>query len=94
MKFKNPNIPFSLTLEASGLLFNTIFNQQFQFMAILNAEGVVIEVNDTALESQGVNRNDYVGKLFWETTTWKNLPESESIWKQRLTEAATKKQRF
>ncbi|MCI2284785.1 EAL domain-containing protein [Colwellia sp. MSW7] len=91
MKFKNPNIPFSLTLEASGLLFNTIFNQQFQFMAILNAEGVVIEVNDTALESQGVNRNDYVGKLFWETTTWKNLPESESIWKQRLTEAATKK---
>lgn len=91
MKSKNPNIPFSLALEESGLLFKTIFNQQFQFMAILNSEGIVIEVNDLVLASQGVKRNDYVGKLFWQTTAWKNLPEWESIWKQRLTEAATKK---
>lgn len=91
MKSNLSKSSLSLSLANSGLLFQTIFNQQFQFMAVLNTNGVVIEVNDMALVAQGVKREDYIGKLFWESPAWQNLPEWKDIWKQRLDESAVVK---
>ncbi|MEH1952180.1 PAS domain-containing protein [Nostoc sp.] len=40
--------------------FKAVFNQQFQFMAILKPDGTVIEVNDTCLRVTGVS-----AERFW-----------------------------
>lgn len=68
--------------------FRAIFNQQFQFMAILSPEGVLLEVNDLAVRSTGVRREQILGKLFWETPWWSSLPEMREAWPCRLAKAA------
>jgi hypothetical protein len=42
-------------------LFEMVFNQQFQFMAILSPDGRVLKINQLALTQQGAKREDYVG---------------------------------
>lgn len=88
MKSNNLNSPHHLVLNNSDLLFEMVFKQQFQYMAILSPEGRVLEVNDLALTFQGLPSVDYVGKLFWKSPIWCHLPEWESIWKNRLDEAS------
>ncbi|MFT6471481.1 MAG: hypothetical protein ACJAZ4_001929 [Neptuniibacter pectenicola] len=61
--------------DAPERLFEMVFNQQFQFMAILSPDGRVLKINQLALTQQGAKREDYVGKLFWESPAWRNLPE-------------------
>ena len=89
-KIKN-NLSKKLKKQHFNYLFKVVFNQQFQFMAILSPEGRVLEVNELALTSQGVTRADYIGKLFWQSPAWCNFPEWEKIWKDRLTEALNSK---
>ncbi len=91
MKPKKSNLPPCLSINDSEL-FKIVFNQQFQFMAILSPEGRVLEVNELALASQGVTRADYIGKLFWKSPAWCNFPEWEDIWKERLLEASKRKE--
>jgi diguanylate cyclase (GGDEF)-like protein/PAS domain S-box-containing protein len=88
MKINSSNSSPYLDVNDKELLFKMVFNQHFQFMAILSPEGRVLEVNDLALSSQGVTQEDYVGKLFWKSPAWCNFPEWESIWKRRLVEAS------
>jgi len=91
MKLNDSNLPPYQVLHDSDLLFNMVFNQQFQFMAILDPNGKVLDVNELAVLSQGVTREDYIGKLFWHSPAWCNFPEWESIWKARLIEASNTK---
>ncbi len=46
--------------------FRAVFNSAFQFMAILDTDGTVREVNQTMLNFCGVDAKDVVGKLLWE----------------------------
>ena len=46
--------------------FSAVFNNTFQFMALLQPDGTVIEINDTALQFGGNDRTDVVGRPFWE----------------------------
>ena len=78
-------------LRESEERFRTIFNQQFQFMAVLSRSGRVEEINELVLQKQGVKREDYIGKLFWNTPAWRDLPEWKSIWVHRLKQAAQQK---
>ena len=64
--------------------FKAVFNQQFQFIAILTPKGRVLNVNDLVLTMQGCKRDEFVGKLFWETPSWKDLPEWQKIIKERI----------
>ncbi|MEH1919251.1 PAS domain S-box protein [Nostoc sp.] len=50
--------------------FRAIFNQTIQFMGLLQANGIVLEVNQTALDFAGINREEVVGKPFWEAKWW------------------------
>jgi len=52
-------------LRKSGERFRAIFNQTFQFTAILAPDGTVIQVNDSSLEQLGRRREEMVGKPFW-----------------------------
>ena len=50
--------------------FESIFNQTFQFTALLDTDGTVMEVNDAALEFGGSERDDVVGNPFYEARWW------------------------
>ncbi|NHN63474.1 PAS domain-containing protein [Haloarcula sp. JP-Z28] len=51
-------------------LFDSVFNQTYQFTALLEPDGTVIETNDATLEFGGFNRADMVGKPFAEAPWW------------------------
>jgi PAS domain S-box-containing protein len=75
-------------LRESEKRFRSIFNQQFQFMAILSPGGVLVDVNELPLRAAGVTREQVLGKLFWETPWWEGLPEMQAGWPARLEAAA------
>ena len=50
--------------------FRAIFNNTFQFMGLLQPDGLLIEVNQTILDFAGVALSDVVGKPFWQAHWW------------------------
>lgn len=62
--------------------FRTIFDQQFQFMAVLDPNGIVLDMNDLPLRIQNARKKDYLGGPFWEGPAWKKSPE----WQLRIKE--------
>src|SRR5918998_870279 len=75
-------------LRASEERFRGVFDQQFQFMAVLSPEGVALEINELPLRAAGLARDQVVGRLFWETPFWAGLPAMREAWPGRLAEAA------
>lgn len=72
-------------LRKSEELFHTVFNQQFQFMVILSAAGHVLDINGLPLEIIGVEREDFIGKLYWKSPAWTKLSDwQKTIQKQVL----------
>lgn len=65
-----------------------VFNQQFQFMAILDPDGTVVDANETCFTATGYRRDQVLGKFFWETPWWSDLPRVQDEWKAQITEAA------
>ncbi len=57
-------------LRESERKFSAIFEQSFELMGIASLDGVLLEVNQTALDSIAARREDIAGKLFWETPWW------------------------
>lgn len=78
-------------LRKSEELFHTVFNQQFQFMVILSVAGHVLDINGLPLEIIGVEREDFIGKLYWESPAWINLPNWQSTIQQQVIQAAAMK---
>ncbi len=62
---------------------DAIFNHTFQFTGLLRPDGTVVEVNDTALQFGGLDREAVIGKPLWDTH-WAQTGEES---KQRLKEA-------
>jgi PAS domain S-box-containing protein len=52
-----------------------IFDQSFQSIAILDASGTVIDVNDVSLRSTGRRREEILGKALWASGWW---PDGDS----------------
>jgi PAS domain S-box-containing protein len=50
--------------------FETVFNQTFQFIHVLTPEGIVVDVNGTALEFSGSRPADVMGRYFWDLPEW------------------------
>ncbi|HEY9838595.1 MAG TPA: PAS domain S-box protein, partial [Vampirovibrionales bacterium] len=57
--------------------FHAIFNQTFQFMALLSPEGVILEMNQRALEVWGLAGTNPVGRAFWECPCWQPTDPEE-----------------
>lgn len=73
----------------SERLFRSVFNQQFQFMAIVNPDGTVREINNLPLYVAKLDREEILGKIFWETPFWQNLTRMREEWPKRLEHAAS-----
>jgi PAS domain S-box-containing protein len=51
-------------------LANVVINQAFEFIGLLDPSGVLVDVNEATLSSDGLTRDDLVGNLFWEAEVW------------------------
>jgi len=57
-------------LANSERRFRAIFNSTYQFIGVLDPNGILLEVNQTALDFGGIRQMDVVGRPFWETYWW------------------------
>lgn len=55
--------------------FRNVFNQQFQYSAILDLEGRVIHINDLSLKLHNQKREDFIGQYLWNGPWWKGNNE-------------------
>ncbi len=62
-------------LRESERLLNIILNHAFQLTGILDLEGRLLKINQTALDFAGLKDEDVVGKLIWDTYWWSHSEE-------------------
>jgi PAS domain S-box-containing protein len=65
-----------------------VFDHTVQFQAMLSPEGVVMDVNRTALEFAGAALDQVVGRFFPETPWWQDAPGEQARLRQALKAAA------
>jgi PAS domain S-box-containing protein len=65
-------------LRESEQKFRAIFDQTYQFIGLLDIDGVLLEANETALEFAGLKGKDVIGKSFWEAPWWRHSPELQN----------------
>lgn len=75
-------------LADSERRFRAIFNSAFQFIGLLNPEGILLEANQTALDFIGIANEDVVGKTFWETAWWSHSEREQKRLKEAFKQAA------
>ena len=56
--------------RAAESRYRAIFNHTFQFCGLLDPDGTLLEVNDTAISFAGLTRADLVGKPVWDSHWW------------------------
>lgn len=76
-------------LQDSERRFRAIFDQTFQFIGLLQPDGVLLEANQTALLFGGLRRQDVVGRPFWEARWWTIAPETQERLKIAIAQAAS-----
>lgn len=64
-------------LAASERRFRTMFDSTFQFQALLDLDGTLLEANRTALEFAGRELEEVRDFPLWETHWWAGRPERE-----------------
>ncbi|MEY2784358.1 MAG: hypothetical protein RL277_562 [Planctomycetota bacterium] len=57
-------------LKESERRFHAIFDQTYQFLGLLRPDGTILEINQTALDATGSQREEVYGKHFWEGPWW------------------------
>ncbi|MGC4044407.1 MAG: response regulator [Armatimonas sp.] len=76
-------------LQESERRFRGIFNATFQFIGLLNPEGDVLEMNETALNAMASRKEDLLRGKFWETPWWTPYPEVQEQVRQAVADAAS-----
>lgn len=77
-----------MRLRESERRFRAIFNTTFQFIGLLTPAGILIEANQTALNFGGLNREETIGRPFWEGRWWTISPETQAQLKAAIDRAA------
>jgi PAS domain S-box-containing protein len=75
-------------LRESEQKFRAIFDQVFQFIALLTPDGMVLEVNQPALSFAKVPLQDVLGRPLWEGRWWWALPAAQKQLKDAIAAAA------
>lgn len=75
-------------LRYSEQRFQAIFNQSVQFMGVLDPTGLLLEVNQAALDLGGVTLAEVAGKPFWDTYWWTIAPDTQAQLKDAIAQAA------
>ncbi len=64
-------------LRQSDQKTDAILDQASQLIGLLTPEGILLEVNRAALELGALQKEDVIGKLFWECPWWTHSPEQQ-----------------
>ncbi len=75
-------------LRKSEQKFRVVFDQAFQFIGVLSTDGMVLQVNQTALQFAGVSEDAVLGKPFWETPWWAHSTELQQRLRAAVQQAA------
>ena len=75
-------------LQYSERRFRVIFAQTFQFMGLLTPTGIILEINQTALNFINAKPEDVVGMPLWKTQFWNNARDSQEWLKNAIADAA------
>lgn len=75
-------------LRESERRFRAIFDSSFQLTKLLTPDGIVLEVNETALEFTGMRSQNIVGYPIWEQPIWQQSPTAKEQLKEGITKAA------
>jgi len=75
-------------LRKSETMLRAIFDQTFQFIAVLKLDGTVLKVNKTAMRFVGVNESEILRKPFWETPWWAHSEPGQKRLRKAVNEAA------
>jgi PAS domain S-box-containing protein len=59
-----------------------------QFVGLLDAQGIVLEINSVALDAVGIKLSDVEGKPFWTTFWWQVSDEINATLRQSIARAA------
>jgi PAS domain S-box-containing protein len=77
------------SVRQNELKFRAIFDNTFQFVGLLDTEGILLEANQTALDAIDVTPDDVVGQVFWATPWWTHSPDLQAQLQQGVRQAAT-----
>ena len=75
-------------LADSERRFRAIFNSSFQLIGLLDPGGIVLEVNQTALDFSGLSADEVIGRPFWEAVCCSVSPEEQDHIKEMIGQAA------
>ena len=84
-------IEAAAALSESERKFRAIFNSTFQFIGLLDPDGILLEANQTALDFCGHAAEDVIGKPFWETPWWSMSSRVKDQLREAIREAASGK---
>lgn len=69
--------------------FEAIFEDPKMLIGLLEPDGTLVHVNQTAIDFIGCNREELRGELFWETPWWEHSEELQTDLQQWIKRAAT-----
>ncbi len=69
-------------------LARVVLDEMYQFVALLDRHGTLLEVNRAALEGAGIRLDDILGKPFWEARWWRVSKETMERQRQACATAA------
>lgn len=75
-------------LQESERRFRAIFNNTFQFTGLLSTEGVLLEINQSALDFSGLQREQVVNRPFRKMLWWGNSAIVQDQLQQAIEQAA------
>lgn len=64
-----------------------IIDNMLNFVGVLDADGVLLEANQTALDIAGLKRDDVIGKPFWECFWWAHADNVSQQLRQAVEDA-------
>ncbi len=75
-------------LREASRKFQAVFNQTFQLIGLLEPDGTLLEVNETALKTTDAPAETLYGRKFWETPWWSDLPRQRRKLRDAIGETA------
>ncbi|MEQ8359185.1 MAG: PAS domain S-box protein [Cytophagales bacterium] len=77
-------------LKKNERRLDVIFNSTFQFIGLLNTDGVLLNANQTAINFAGLEKKDVVGLKFWDTYWWQISKKTQKKLKNSIQKALNK----
>ncbi|MGE4299699.1 MAG: cache domain-containing protein [Desulfovibrionaceae bacterium] len=75
-------------LATSERRARVLFENAYQIAAVLDPQGTLLDVNNTALEASGATKRDMRGRLFWNTPWWGVSAEEKELLRQAVSAAS------